>query len=268
MKDLPLAVLVLVSGYSFATTWLVSLVHSARESGDRLYFRTVFYSAFLLILSLLIHIIFYTKTLFYPEFINSFDTIIKYKDASIFGKTSVLAIVLYSFPLGISLGHFLNFPKRDWFINMTIGKYNYKPFYKFDQYVIRNAIKNNDFEKLVFKAFLKKMPLLVTLDGGKVYSGLVLSCPNPTTERRSLKILPLLSGFRDQETHEVHFTVNYYDVFDEIIDDEKYEHLDIDDFDVILPTSQISSAHLFDIDVYVNCFSAQKEEIEEESRAE
>lgn len=69
MDGVPLALLILplVGGYVFSTVWAGSLNHSSRESGHRLYFRAVFYAAFLVTCAALLHLYLFAKSPFYQS---------------------------------------------------------------------------------------------------------------------------------------------------------------------------------------------------------
>jgi len=119
MQAAHLAILTLVSGYAFSTTWTPSLYHSARESGHRLYLRSVFYAVFLFAISLALHILLFTKYQPYLgllEFIRTFYLIQDFTANSIFSEDSKTSIVIISFLLGPILGHILNFPRWSFLI--------------------------------------------------------------------------------------------------------------------------------------------------------
>jgi hypothetical protein len=93
--------------------------------------------------------------------------------------------------------------------------------------------------------------------------GLVVRAPNPTDQSKSLRLLPLLSGYRNKDTQTVTFTTDYLKVLEKISQDGAgLDHLDSEDFEVVLPGKEISSAHLFDLVAYEHFglgIKAQKE---------
>jgi hypothetical protein len=60
---------------------------------------------------------------------------------------------------------------------------------------------------------------MLTLKGGKVYVGFVVSSFVPAREQRTIRIAPLRSGYRDDDKHEVHFTTDYSGALDKIPED-------------------------------------------------
>lgn len=114
------------------------------------------------------------------------------------------------------------------------------------------ALKNNEFEILVFDSIEKSHPILVTLGSGKVYVGWAVKAPNPQAVRRFLRILPLMSGFRGPTRQTVEFTTYYYDILDSIANqtDDEICYMRTSDLEVVIPTDQIVSAHLFDLAVH------------------
>lgn len=258
MKLVPLIVFALVGGYAFSTIWTPSLYHAARESGHRLYLRVVFYTVFLLLLSLGFHILLFIHCSIYLEFIEFIRIFIGsgHEEQLIFSPPSKIAILIFSFVLGPVLGHLLNFPKWVFLVNLRIPKTRIKPFFLYEKMLLKHAIKNNDFEKLIARSVYNNFPILFTLDSGKIYVGWAVSLPNPVQERKSVRILPLISGYRDKETQKVNFTVDYYPILKDISESEG-SHVEFEDFEVVIPAGQLSSCHLFDLYMYNEHFVEQ-----------
>ncbi len=111
-------------------------------------------------------------------------------------------------------------------------------------------IKNNDFEKLLLRSAETQRAVLFTLQSGKVYAGWVVRAPNPVEQRRAIRILPVSSGYREEQTHRLAFTTSYADVLSSLAEDGDLEHLSLEDFEVIIPADQVAYAHLFDTLAY------------------
>jgi len=253
MKVFSLIAFALVGGYAFSTIWTPSLYHAARESGHRLYLRVVFYAAFLLVISFCLHILLFLNFGGYPEtlkFINRFIGLPQ-DDISIFSKSSKVSILFLSFVLGPTLGHLFNFPRLF---------SSFKPFFLFEKKVLEHAIKNNDFEKIIARSVYTQLPILFTLDSGKIYLGWAVSLPNPVQERRSVRILPIASGHRDKNTQIVNFTTDYLPVLKAATTENN--NICLEDFEIVLPVSQISSCHLFNFDVYINFFQRKSSDFQ------
>ena len=112
--------------------------------------------------------------------------------------------------------------------------------------------KNYDFEKLIARSVFTNTPIMFTLEDGKIYVGWTNAAPNPVHARRSVRFLPLMSGYRDSKTHKVTFVTDYYEIFNKISSPECSElnHLSAEDFEVVVPVDRICSSHLFDLVVF------------------
>jgi hypothetical protein len=236
----------LVGGYAFSIIWNASRYLAARESGHKLYFRAIFYAVFLMIVATEIHVIFFHYP-WYQNIISFVSHATQGKDASvtIWSYSSKLTLIIISFILGPSIGHILNLPNSRFLQKITL-------FQKWQKRLLKNAIKNNDFELLIERASYHTIPIFFSLQCGKVYVGLVVRSPNPIEERKAIRILPIMSGYRETSTQEAVFTTFYLEIFKKLGDDnhEDLSHLDPVDFEVVIPSDQISSSHLFDLNAY------------------
>lgn len=128
----------------------------------------------------------------------------------------------------------------------------------------RYAIKDDDFEKLLYDSNGEK-PISFTMENGKVYIGLAFRSFRPDEERKSIRILPLRSGFRNKDSGKVEYDTFYMDLYERLslvpagLDSDKYSEYNkaygefienTDDFSVVLPIVDIKSAHFFDVDVF------------------
>lgn len=147
-------------------------------------------------------------------------------------------------------GHLLNFDKILRYLRVN-KKYRKWSFYWEDK-LLKSAIKYNELEKLIHLSASNCRPILFTLTSGKVFVGTALEGTNPAVDRKFVRISPLMSGYRDKDTHEVIFTVDYLFVFT----DDRPSHLSVEDFEVVLPVDQLCASHLFDIDTYYSRFKA------------
>ena len=112
------------------------------------------------------------------------------------------------------------------------------------------AAAENELEEFLLDALAQVKSIAVTLTTGKVYVGNVLTTPEPRTERKVIALLPLMSGFRDDDGGKVVFTT-FYDQF--------YPDGDVhasDDFRLILPVDKMASLSFFDVQVYAR-FNAE-----------
>ncbi len=87
----------------------------------------------------------------------------------------------------------------------------------------------------------------LTLETGKSYVGLVLESGISTPSESDVSIVPVFSGYRDDE-QQLQLTTSYLDVILEIEDDLLYK------LELVLSKSQIASARRFDIDIFAESF--------------
>lgn len=227
--EVALLFLPLVGGYFFSQTWYTVKYKSSREDGHRLYFRSAWYATIFFIISIILRLLFLNFEWYQQaeQFICNLSSY--HIKENIHYKFSLAVTALYSLILGKVSGHLLN-----------IGSNRDLNIYK--------AIEDDDFERLLHKAFSLDMPISVTMDNKKVYIGFVLTTTDVDKSRRSISILPLVSGYRDDNAKLI-MTTFYGEVYKEI---EKDRDLDLtpEDFEIILPTSVIQSANLFDFSAY------------------
>ena len=126
---------------------------------------------------------------------------------------------------------------------------------------LQHAIKDRDFDLLVRKSTEEEKPVLYTLSTKHVYLGFNVRGPDPEAQLRWIRILPLASGYRDSETQELQFTTFYGKILSEIWASSAearnnpeaevaFPNTTLEDFEVVLSTDEIHSAHLFDVRVY------------------
>ena len=251
MSTETLTALLLISlsgGYFFSVIFLPSLYYASRENGHRIYFRAVYYTFFLAIASVELYLIALFKgcpIAVLPEKLSPIESdhyaflhsVLKTDHAAYF-------IAIFIFILGITLPHGLNYLLR---------------IFKLRLVLIGRVIKNNEFEKMLMDALKNSDTILISQNNNKVYVGWVVDTFNPQGERKFLRFLPALSGYRDQETLEVFFTSNYNSVYEHIAEHPgSYGGLKASSFEVVIPADQITSIHLFDSTAFAK-FQADKE---------
>jgi len=228
-----LVVLPLVGGYIFASRWIVTKYVVDREDGHRLYFRAVFYGVFLFAVALLSRLLLVSCIDSYEHFeaaLLSFyqGTLKDPKDPS---QLNTLVTSLYAFGLGATLWVPFSFLPNQWKL-----------------FLYDRAIRSNEFEMLIAAAARRVIPIAVTMENNKVYVGLLSETPPPSQQRKSLTILPLMSGFRRADTSEIKFTTYYNLIYKKL--DKISPNLTIDDFSIVLPIDKIQSVNMFDVVVY------------------
>ncbi len=236
-----------------------------------------------------------------------------------------------TFFVGPTLGFILNFLSWDVLIQKKFARFVPDRIQEISESLhllyIRRAIVDNDFEKMMYDSVIKQMPVMFTLNSRKVYIGIVNFLPNPALKRKSVRILPVYSGYRTDDKLEFVRTVDYTPILrpyspQKVKDDylveiekeckEKIEHfkgikndfilrfkddaseikarrleilekieierlaeykkeydekvksldytqpgMSLNDFDIVIPTNDVSYGHFFDIETY-NDFAKHK----------
>lgn len=105
----------------------------------------------------------------------------------------------------------------------------------------------DEIEQLFKKVAKEELLVQVTLKSNKVYVGFVEYIP-PPKESNYLKIIPLISGYRNYETKKVKFNTEYYKAIMLYQSDEaKYKSFEMD---LTIKQDEILVANVFDYDVY------------------
>ena len=232
----------LTGGYYFARVCPPSAYYAAREIGHNIYFRSVFYAAFLTFCALIVAMTCYFQ---WGSHLPSLSARAA-NSTNIFNLLKLLfaneSFRYCVYALALILGVLLSGVVR--LIVWAIPP--------FEKYMTQRALRHDEFEVLVFKSVNEQHPMLVTLSSGKVYVGWAVKAPHPKSARRFLTLLPLLSGFRAPTQQRVEFTTNYWKILDSIENgsDPEICYMRTSDLEVVIPTEQIISAHLFDLAVY------------------
>lgn len=134
-----------------------------------------------------------------------------------------------------------------WLLNLVFWK----------DYWLRRAIRKDALEAFLLDAADREISIALTMDDRKVYVGYVVSGFDPAIGRKCILLLPLMSGYRNQETHKVNFTTFYTDLYGDDGSADKtaplpapLEHLTAKDFITVLPADRIASYRLFDAPAY------------------
>jgi len=238
---------ILLSGYIFASNANVFSYNIMRLEGYHLYFKSATYGTYFVFLSSVIVIVFHYQLT--GSFLEPYISSIKDELNSTFSvtETPIFELILVSFisiVLSIKLVSICNFIFDE----------------KFSHFL---NIKNDDFELLLLRAMEKEDLVQVTMENGKVYVGFVIRGFKPKEERKHLRILPIYSGYRD-DVGKVHHTTGYEIVTNALtndVGDEDQRKEILIDFELILPVSEIKSAHIFRSDAW-DAFTALEKKIQ------
>lgn len=233
--------LILSGGYLYATNLFVSRFNVARETGHRLYFRAGIYGVFLFISAALFRLKLYTYEGYRD--LESFFIANFTPDTMERGDIIFAIIAFYSLGMGLVLPFLLNLLVNS---QKTVKSFIVKS-------VVKSAVKDNDFEKIVYKAVVEEKPVLLSMQSGKVYVGRVSNLPNPEKTREWISIFPLVSGYRYPKTKKVIFTTEYLKVYESYENEDGSRFQDMDrseDFYISLPMQRIDSINIFDPEAY------------------
>ena len=244
-----LLLVALCGGYWFNSIWLRTKYYSAREAGHRLYFRAAGHAVWLVFLisaclfPVALHLAPPPQLVAQPPLADLFDIYMQLMR----GRMGILSVLL-SLPVAVLLGILFNLYYR---LPGTRVR------------LLKKVVDGRELEKLVLYAAETKLLLQITLDTGKVYVGWVLTTIDPTKEREYLRVMPLMSGYRTSDTHGVEFTVIYTDVvrlrrktetpragLNGFEVNPELSGLKPVDFEIVLPSARIVSAHRHDARVY------------------
>ena len=213
----------LLGGYVFITYWNHTRFDARRYTGERLLFHAAL--ARLLFLSVAF-VTTYAIAVARPRLAAAWKVFVPFP----YSGTSLLA-----FLLGVTtwypLNKWLNHKERE----------------------AEKAVEQwGDFLEILFtRAIQTTRQISVSLSSGKVYIGFVTKGIDPAFERRYIRLLPTLSGYRHNETRDLIITRDYTQVYSRLIRSDPTSLFEMAErFQLVIPTSEIVSANLFDPDVY------------------
>lgn len=259
----------LLAGYIFAVTWKYSRYRCAREDSQRLYFRAAFYGIFFAICGLLTLL---NLKLYFPTAIPALSGITSLVIPSFLSRaqqdaqtlsnndwTESFLFIIFTLTWGAFLGFALNYLWR-WLNNVVdeVIKQNHPDTAQMvgglqKQFKRLVQERGDDLEMMLLTALERTAPVLVTMANRKVYVGTVVEMVEPHIQRSSIRLLPVLSGYRHETDCDVVFTTSYVGIFNEILNEDNNDinHLAPEDFEIVLPINLIQSLSLFDISAYI-----------------
>jgi hypothetical protein len=212
----------LLGGYVFISYWNHTRFSARRYSGERLLFHAALAGVFLLVLS-------YTLVLLvselWPNLAATWHRWVPFKHS------------------GTSLGALLLGATLWWPLNFVYQKKS----------ELRRTISDwNDYlEELLTDALDSTRQVSITLHSGKVYVGFVVRTFNPAYDRKYIVILPTMSGYRTATTRQLIFDTDYTRVYQALMEEDESRLVrGVNDFQIVVPVSQVVSANLFDWEAY------------------
>jgi len=136
-------------------------------------------------------------------------------------------------------------------ILVFISNYCISKKFKKDEPIGWAVDENGDeIEKLFKKSVEEAVTIQVTLKNDKVYIGFSEIIPIPH-KTNYLTLTPIISGYRDKETKQLHITTDYFkvvqDFIEQIGDDKESVSLNTD---VIIKQDEILSAGIYEQDIF------------------
>jgi len=247
LKSITLIFITLLAGYNFGANSKTTRYFLCRNSGYSYYFRISCYGIILLITAFITFLIL-------KNFTGIIDFIMSLTE-NYYGKFDenrfIHSQIVYTGIVGFIM---LFYSCIYLVINFIISKSEY-----LTDLVYQRAIRNRDFERLVYRAIRQSSLLQVSMSNGKVYVGYVIRTIDPDAERTELRMLPVLSGYRD-DTGTVIFKNKYSHVLNILSDDfveidcintdEEMDDIGLADFEIVLPYGEIRHSSLFDYFIY------------------
>jgi hypothetical protein len=264
-----LAFIPLLSGYIFVSTWLRTSFQTKRDNTQKVYFRAAFWGMWLFLLSF--GLATWQRELLHPvlAFFGTWREQVILTD----GEPALVNLMFWLFCLGgtLLLGMIGGFA-LNWITALLVtptgfylegewlsAKHRHKPqqllraWYQYAKaYEIKKAIHdfNSEVEIMLLRALEHGMPVFVTTPT-KVYVGYVMGSIEAESKRESLRILPVISGYRDSQTRKVIFTTSYLSVYQKFSQDPGLRHLNPSLFEIVIPADEIKTISLFDVKAYL-----------------
>jgi len=231
-----LLLLPLLGGYIFARNFYRTRYSALRSENYRLLFLAAQYGLLFLVISAGIRALWMLLLSYKPDLIavNKVWHVLFPFDYS---GTAFLAFVL-----GWASWKFLNL------------------FYRSDDEVDRTIREKADpLEILLKDAMRDTKPVLLTIKSGKVYVGTVVTNFNPAYEVQSIKIMPILSGYRNAQDQTVTFTTDYFSLLTQIHEqDPEVSDQDRLDLGTVIPIDEIRSVGVFSLPAYKKHFGTHQ----------
>ncbi len=209
-----------VGGYWFLTHLNYTRFYVARASGYHLLFRSALFGGLLFLLARIITL---GLESFNPRIIGLWTN--HFPDP--YSIEVVLSLILgYLLPVIMNL------------------------LYSEEQGARKIALESGDYmELLIADSILKGQAIEVSLRNRKSYIGLALESGVKMGGDTDISLIPLASGYRDEDTLDLHIMINYVPVIEKYTGQET-AILTEEDFRIVIPISEVVSVRLFVPEVF------------------
>ena len=212
-----------LAGYWFLTHSNFTRFKVIRESGYHILLKSAIYGLLLFILANLAVIVLIRPC--FPQFSNLICEYAPYENSD-----SMLVMCVFS-PVFSIIGN--------WFRNKETA-------------TRKDATDNgNHIELLIAESCENQKLIELSLRNRKSYIGFAIEVPRlvrKDDDVNDIKLIPIASGYRDEETLELVITTNHAPVIQEFTEDPT--GIALEDFHIIIRMVEIVSVRIFDIDVY------------------
>lgn len=228
------ALIFLSSAYLFLRRWSITRPHAFRWDGHALYFSVVVAALVLVMEADLLRIEIEAGgtagAYITDRLTNLLSTFATDQKLQVLGLTA-----LWSVPIAVVCVVALNAPLR------------FSSLLRIQLYLRMSCL--SELEEFLLVTNTRNMPVMVTLSSKKVYVGFSIEANSARDEKEWIRLEPLLSGYRNSN-HEFIHTTDY----GWLHQGELPDHHKRSDFDILLPASDITSVHAFDLSIYLKQF--------------
>ena len=106
-------------------------------------------------------------------------------------------------------------------------------------------------ELVISESLDRQKPVELTLKNGKSYIGFALGRKIAAIGESDISLIPIKSGYRDKDTHELVLTTDYISTIRMCLDDDSMiPDLRFEDFRIAIPMSEVRSVRIFHPEVY------------------
>ena len=208
-----------VTGYWFLTHLHFTHYGALRDSGYHVFFRAI-------IAGFMLAFIAYTSIFLLNPHIPEVSTIWKSFMPIPYSGTAILTVLL------------------GWVLPIVGNQ-----FYGKEKAARRAARQSGDLIELLIAESIEDQRLIeLSLKGGKSYIGFALESGITSQDESDISLIPIASGYRNQDTQELEITTNYAPVVQESL--RKSLDLVYEDFRIVIPMPEIVSTRLFHPEAY------------------
>ena len=106
-------------------------------------------------------------------------------------------------------------------------------------------------ELVISESLDRQKPVELSLKNGKSYIGFALGRKIAAFGESDIALIPMRSGYRDKDTHDLVLTTDYISAIRKCLDEELIiPDLRYEDFRIVIPMSEIRSVRIFHPEVY------------------